>query len=186
MLRLMILRMRAWQVHAAIMFVVAIAVVYFQSYVLARIRSPWLHIDLATIFVVYVSIEHLLFGALLRIACVAALMHMFSGAPDGFYLMYFLLALVIANLVSRVIALHKLSSQFLVFFAIFLLKFVLIYGSLSKVQRAPELFQFILRIGPSLLTTTLFSVPLFSLLARIDSLFDASARRDHRQELVEG
>lgn len=179
------LRMRAWQVHATFMVILAIAVVYFQAYVLARARSPWLHVDLATIFVVYVSIEHLLFGAILRIFCVAALMHMFSGAPDGFYLMYYLLALVISNLFSRVIALHKLSSQILVFLTIFVLKFALIYGSLAKVQRAPEVMQFIWRILPGLVVTTLLSVPLFSLLARLDGLFDASARRDHRQELVE-
>ncbi len=181
----MMLRMRAWQVHAVVMFVASIAIVYFQAYVLARARSPWLHIDLATIFVVYVAIEHLLLGALVRIFCVAALMHMFSGAPDGFYMMYYLLALVIANLVARVIALHKLSSQILVFSGIFLLKFVLIYVSLSKAHRAPDWMTYFLKNSPSLIVTTLFSVPLFSLLARLDGLFDASSRRDHRQELVE-
>ncbi|MEN9809584.1 MAG: hypothetical protein RLZZ488_1151 [Pseudomonadota bacterium] len=181
----MMIRMRAWQVHATLMFFLGIAVVYLQAYGLARARTPWLQIDLATIFVVYVSIEHLLLGALVRIFCVAALMHMFSGAPDGFYLMYYLLALVVANLFSRVIALHKLSSQILVFSVIFVLKFVLIYGSLVKAQRISGMLPFILSVAPSLIVTTLLSVPLFSLLARIDGLFDASARRDHRQELVE-
>lgn len=179
------LRMRAWQVHATVMIFLAFAVVYFQSYVLARARSPWLHIDLVTIFVVYVAIEHLLLGALLRIFCVAALMHMFSGAPDGFYLMYFLLAIVIANLLARVIALHKLSSQILVFLGIFLLKFALVYASLNKNQRVPDLLQFLGRIAPGLIVTTILSVPIFGLLARIDGMFDASARRDRRQDLVE-
>ncbi|MFZ9520383.1 MAG: hypothetical protein ACO3A4_07890 [Silvanigrellaceae bacterium] len=179
------LRMRAWQVHATLMIVIALAVVYFQSYFLARAGSPWLHVDLATIFVVYVAIEHLLLGALLRIFCVAAMMHMFSGAPDGFYLMYFLLAIVIANLLARVIALHKLSSQILVFFGIFLLKFVLVYASLNKNQRVPDLLLFVARIAPSLIVTTILSVPIFGLLSRIDGLFDASARRDRRHDLVE-
>lgn len=179
------LRMRAWQVHAAVMAILAIVVVYFQAYVLSRTVSPWLKVDLVTIFVVYVAIEHLLLGALVRIFFIAALMHMFSGAPDGFFLMYYLLALVISNLVAKVIALHKLSSQIIVFSGVFILKFVLIYGSLSKAHRAPELLTFVLKIAPSLIVTTLVSVPLFGILSRLDGLFDASARRDHRQELVE-
>lgn len=179
------LRMRAWQVHAAVMLILAIVVVYFQAYVLSRIQSPWLKIDLVTIFVVYVAIEHLLLGALIRISCIAALMHMFSGAPDGFFLMYYLLALVISNLVAKIIALHKLSSQILVFAGIFVLKFVLIYMSLNKAHRAPELLTFALKIAPSLIVTTLVSVPLFGVLSQLDGLFDASSRRDHRQELVE-
>ena len=181
----MMLRMRAWQVHAVVMAVLAFVAVYFQAYILSRSSSGWLHVDLVTIYVVYVSIEHLLFGAIVRIFFVAALMHMFSGAPDGFYLMYYLLALVISNLVAKVIALHKLSSQILVFSAIFLLKFVLIYGSLNKVHRVPELMTFVLKIAPSLIVTTVASVPLFGILSRLDGLFDATARRDHRQDLVE-
>lgn len=179
------LRMRAWQGHATVMFVLAIALVYFQSYVLARSGSVWLQIDLATIYVVYVSIEHLLLGALVRVLCIAALMHMFSGAPDGFYVMYYLLALVVSNLVARIIALHKLSSQILVFLVVFILKFVLVYVSLSKSMRVPVVSRFLLDIAPSLILTTLVSVPVFSFMARLDGLFDASARRDHRQELVE-
>lgn len=179
------IRLRAWQVHATVMILVAMVLVYFQSYILGRMHSPWLHLDLATVFVVYVSIEHLLFGALLRIFIVAALMHMFSGAPDGFFLMFYLLALVISNILARFFALHKLSSQFLIFAGIFCLKFVLIYGSLSKAQRAPEVWQFIWRVAPGFMMTTLASVPLFAFFAQLDGLFDASARRDHRQELVE-
>lgn len=178
-------RFRAWQVHATVMILLAMFIVYFQAYILARSQSPWLHIDIATIFVVYVSIEHLLLGALLRILVVASLMHMFSGAPDGFYLMFFLMALVISNTLARFFALHKLSSQFLIFAGIFCLKFVLVYGSLSKAQRASDLVSFLLRVSPSLIVTTLVSVPLFSLFSMIDGLFDASSRRDHRQELAE-
>jgi hypothetical protein len=167
------------------MFLLALAIVYFQAYVLGRARSPWLHIDLVTIFVVYISIEHLLLGALFRIFCVLTLMHVFSGAPDGFYLMYFLLALVISNLVAKVIALHKLSSQGLVFVGLFLMKFVLIYGSLSKNQRAPELTQFIFSVAPSFIVTTVASLFVFSLLSQVDGFFDASARRDRRHNWVE-
>jgi hypothetical protein len=116
---------------------------------------------------------------------VASLMHMFSGAPDGFYLMFYLIALVISNTLARFFALHKLSSQFLIFAGIFCLKFILVYGSLSKAQRVSDLTSFLLRVSPSLIVTTLVSVPLFSLFSMIDGLFDASSRRDHRQELAE-
>jgi len=179
------IRLRAWQAHATLMIVLAMAIVYFQAYVLGRLGSPWLQVDLATVFVVYVSIEHLLLGALVRIFIVAALMHMFSGAPDGFYLMFYLLALVIANVLAKFFALHKLSSQFLIFSGIFCLKFVLVYGSLSKFQRVADFGSFFREVAPSVLVTTLCSVPLFAFFSAIDGLFDASSRRDHRQELAE-
>ncbi len=177
--------LRAWQAHAALMFLLAVVVVYFQAYVLARASSVWLQIDVASVFVVYVAIEHLLFGALVRIAAVGALMHMHSGAPDGFYLMYYLLALVIANLLAKFFALHKLSSQVLIFFGIFLLKFVLIYNGLDRSMGRSGLWKFIVITGPSLIMTTVLAVPLFAVFSAVDHLFDASSRRDHRQELVE-
>ena len=177
--------LRAWQAHAALMFLLAVVVVYFQAYVLARASSVWLQIDVASVFVVYVAIEHLLFGALVRIAAVGALMHMHSGAPDGFYLMYYLLALVIANLLAKFFALHKLSSQVLIFFGIFLLKFVLIYNGLDRSMGRSGLWKFIVITGPSLIMTTVLAVPLFAVFSAVYHLFDASSRRDHRQELVE-
>jgi hypothetical protein len=124
-------------------------------------------------------------GALVRIFVVAGLMHMFSGAPDGFYLMFYLLALVISNVLAKFFALHKLSSQFLIFAGVFCLKFVLIYVSLSKFQRVADFGSFFLEVAPSVVVTTLLSVPLFALFSAIDGLFDASSRRDHRQELLE-
>jgi hypothetical protein len=178
-------RLRAWQAHATIMMLLACILVYFQSYVLARAGSPWLHIDLASVFVVYVAIEHLLLGALIRIFVVAALMHMFSGAPDGFYLMYFLLALVLANLLAKFFALHKLSSQALIFLGIIVLKYALIYASLDKTYGGTSVWNFAARVSPSLIVTTLLAVPLFAVFSSIDQLFDGTSRRDHRQELVE-
>mgnify|MGYP003343237045 CR=1 FL=1 len=148
-------------------------------------QSPWLHVDIASVLVVYVAVEHLLLGAVVRVFVLAALMHMFSGAPDGFYLMYYLIALVVANILARFFALHKLSSQFLIFAGVFLLKFVLIYGSLSKAQRIADVWSFVTRLAPGFIVTTVFSVPLFALFSQIDGFFDASSRRDHRQELAE-
>lgn len=177
--------LRAWQAHAVVMPLLAAFVVYFQAYVLARSSSVWLQIDVASVFVVYVAIEHLLLGALVRIAVVAALMQVYSGAPDGFYVMYYLLALVIANLTAKFFALHKLSSQVLIFFGIFLLKFVLIYNGLDHSSGALNVWKFVLVIGPSLIVTTVLAVPLFALFSAADHLFDASSRRDRRQELVE-
>ncbi|MEY4064905.1 MAG: hypothetical protein RIR26_1113 [Pseudomonadota bacterium] len=178
-------RFRAWQVHAGMMILLAMTVVYLQAYVFGRMQSPWMQIDLASVLVVYIAVEHLLLGAVVRIFILAALMHMFSGAPDGFYLMYNLLALVLANVFARFFALHKLSSQFLIFAGVFLLKFVLIYGSFSKAQRIVDVWSFVARVSPGFLVTTIFSVPFFALFSQIDGFFDASSRRDHRQELVE-
>jgi|GEM_PF-628080 len=173
------------QLHFVVMLAVVCTVVYLQSYVFARSANPWFHVDLTAILVVYVAVEHFLLGAFVRIAVASILMQATSLAPVGFFPMYFLLALVGANLVSRYVVLHNLSSQFLTFAGIFLLKFVLLYFVLFKLGQTITVGAWALLCLPQFVVTTLLSVPAFSLLARLDSSFEFAATRDRRAELVE-
>jgi len=164
---------------------ITILVVYLQAYGFARSANPWFHVDLTSILVVYVAVEHFLIGAFVRILIAGLLMQTLSLAPTGFFPMYFLLALVSANVVSRYVVLHNLSSQFLTFAGVFALKFVLLWFVLFKLGQAPDVLVFAKACLPQFIVTTLLSVPAFSLLARLDSSFEFAATRDRRAELVE-
>jgi hypothetical protein len=173
------------QSHFLVMFLIVIAAVTLQAYVFARSSNPWLHLDLVSIIVVYMSIEHFLLGALVRVLFAGLLMQTLSLAPAGFFPMYCLLALVVSNIVSRYVVLHNLGSQFLTFSGIFLMKFVLLYFVFYKMGMQPTLKEWAFMHMPQFLVTALLSVPLFSLLARLDSSFEFAATRDRRAELVE-
>lgn len=173
------------QIHFIVTLAITFGVVYLQAYVFARSQNPWFHVDLASILVVYVSVEHFLLGAFLRVLVAGFLMQSLSLAPSGFFPMYFIVALVSANVVSRYVVLHNLSSQFLTFAGIFFLKFVLLFFVLFKLGHNPDVWSFVLASVPQFVVTTLLSVPAFSLLARLDSSFEFAATRDRRAELVE-
>ncbi|MCA2959228.1 MAG: hypothetical protein IOD12_03190 [Silvanigrellales bacterium] len=173
------------QIHFLVTLALTFGVVYLQAYVFARSPNPWFHVDLTSILVVYVSVEHFLLGAFLRVLVAGLLMQSLSLAPSGFFPMYFIVALVSANVVSRYVVLHNLSSQFLTFAGIFLLKFVLLYVVLFKLGQNPDVWAFASASLPQFVVTTLLSVPAFSLLARLDSSFEFAATRDRRAELVE-
>jgi hypothetical protein len=173
------------QAHFVITLALTCLVVYLQAYGFARSPNPWFHVDLTAILVVYVSVEHFLLGALARVLVAGLLMQTLSLAPSGFFPMYYVCALVLANVVSRYVVLHNLSSQFLTFAGIFFLKFVLQWFVLYKLGQQPEPLAFAAACLPQFVVTTLLSVPAFSLLARLDSSFEFAATRDRRAELVE-
>lgn len=173
------------QVHFLVMLAVVAVVIHLQAYTSARNPNPWFHVDLASILVVYVSVEHFLVGAFVRVVFAGLLMQTLSSAPAGFFPMYYLVALVAANVVSRYVVLHNLGSQFITFAGIFALKFVFLYFVLFKAGHSPGVAEFALQSLPQFVVTTLLSVPAFSLLARLDSSFEFAATRDRRAELVE-
>lgn len=173
------------QLHFIITFLLTTFVVYFQAYFIARLQNPWLHVDLVTIVIVYMAIEHFLFGAFFRLMAAGALMQLLSGAPDGFFVMYFLLALVVANMISRRLVLHNMASQFLSFAGIFVLKFVLLYFVFYKLGKQPSVWNFIELSLPSLLATTACSVPLFAAFAWFDGLFEFASTRERKQEMID-
>ena len=158
---------------------------FLQAMLFSRLSNPWLHLDLVSVVIVYFSVEHFLFGAFLRVLYAALFMQTLSLAPPGFYLMYFLIALVLSSLISRIFVLHNVLSQLFIFSLIFLLKFVLLYFVVQKSTPLLSPVAFFWSILPTLVGTTLVSVPVFSLLAFVDSRFEYVAFRDRHADRAE-
>lgn len=169
--------------HFLATFLLMMFIVCFQSMVLAKSTSPWLHIDLVTIFVVYVSIEHYLLSALVKVMSAAMLMHSFSAAPMGFYVMYFLLALVFSGFLSRRLVLYNRLSQFLSFAGIFVLKFFLMYFALIRQTQDHSFGSYFVLAYPTLLVTIVLAVPLFRAFSTFDELFEFYSLRDRAPEI---
>jgi hypothetical protein len=170
------------QAHFCFMLVFVYLFGTLQAMYFAGSANPWLHLDLVSILVVYFGVEHFLFGALIRTLVGALFMQSITAAPVGFYVMYFLLALVLSNAISRFFVLHNIFSQLGIFFVIFLMKFVLLYFVMQKQGGTMEFQQFFMMNFPELAGTTLVSVPLFSFLAYVDANFEYVAFRDRRKE----
>ncbi len=159
--------------------------VYFQSFVFSRFENVWLNLDLITIMVFYTAIEHHLFGAFLRISFLAILVHSVSAMPDGFFFMYYLIVLVSASLISRMLVIHNLLSQFISFAALFALKFILLYFVMRSSVRTLSLLDWFLRVTPGFLSTTFVSLPAFAALTEFDKLFEFGAVRNRKQEIAD-
>ena len=159
--------------------------VYFQAFVFSRFENVWLNFDLITIIVFYTAVEHHLFGAFLRISFLAVLLHSISAVPDGFYLMYYLIVLVAASLISRMLVIHNLLSQFISFAALFALKFILLYFVMRSSVRTLSFIDWFLLVSPGFLSTTLVSLPVFAALSEFDRLFEFGAVRNRKQEIAD-
>ena len=115
---------RQW--HFLLMTAILFLCVNFQSFFSARASNPWLHLDLVSVLVVYFSIEHFLGAAFVKVTLAAFIMQATSLAPAGFFLMYFWIALVIANIMAKYVVLHNVFNQLFIFSAIFSAKFLLL------------------------------------------------------------
>lgn len=169
--------------HFIVSLILALAIVCFQAQFIARLASPWLHVDLITVFVVYFSIEHYLLSSLVKIAFVSVLVQMLSGAPSGFYFTYYLLALVFASFLSRKLVLYNRLSQFLAFSGIFILKFVLIYFIFQSRENLGFFSDYFIEVYPTALATILAAVPLFYMFSKIDERFSLVPLSHRRTEI---
>lgn len=160
------------------------ALFFVQLRILSGASSLWAQVDLVTVFVAYVSIEHFLGGAVIKAMAAALLLECFSAAPAGFYVMYYLVVLVCGNILARRLALHNVLSQLAAFVAILALKLVLLYV-LFWVQGRPLPLAALARFLPSLLSTVLCAMPLLGVFSRFDALFEflpVKERRTHEAQ----
>lgn len=170
------------QIHFILTFLIILCTVFLQSYVIARIDSPWLRPDLITILVIYFAIEHSLYSALFKIFVGAYFFETMSAAPQGFFFMYFLIALVVSNAVSRYIVLHKMQNQVLLFAAVFLLKYVLFYFVFSADGQSPLMFDFIEFLLPGLIISSIVAVPVFLLMSQFDEKFEVGSPKRNNND----
>lgn len=166
--------------HYILSLCILIFLVYLQSTLLAKIPSVWFHIDVVSIAIVYVSIEHYLPFAFTKVLFTALLMQANSAAPSGFYVMYFLLILVLANFLSRILIFRSVFGQFSIFLNLYILKYFLFYFSIFP----RDIYFFVTLLLSSwqgFLLTILLSLPLFKVFIFIDSFFEVFSAHDKKK-----
>ena len=166
--------------HFIITLFILVFLVYLQSCLLAKFPSFWFHIDIVSIAVIYVSIEHFLPLALLKILFTALLLQVSSAAPSGFYIMYFLMIVVFSNVLSKILLFSSFFGQFFIFLILFTLKYFLFYFAI--VPR--DLTSFIALFSISwqgFIITVLISLPMFRIFVFIDSFFEFIPSHDKKK-----
>lgn len=157
-----------------------IFLVYLQSSLLAKFPSFWFHIDVVSIAIVYISVQHFLPLALIKILFTAVLLQVCSAAPSGFYVMYFLLIIVFSNILSKVFLFNSFFGQFFIFLSIIILKYFLFYFSIVP-RDLNSLFGIISISWQGFIVTILLSLPFFRLFIFIDSFFEFIPSHDKKK-----
>ncbi|BBH53582.1 hypothetical protein [Fluviispira sanaruensis] len=157
--------------HFAFSLLILIFCIYFQSCLLAKMSSSWFYIDIVSIVVIYMCIEHFLFLSIIKILFAALLMQISSAAPNGFYIMYFLLVLVFSNLLSRIFVISSFLGQTFIFMSLFFLKYLLFYFTIVPRGFTTALY-LIASSWQGFFVTILIALPVFRLLIYIDSFFE--------------
>ena len=166
--------------HFAAMLAILLFFFYVQTLFLSRLSSSWFHIDLITIFIIFISIEHMIIPSLINIMLVATLMQVYSMAPGGFFISYYLLVFILSHAIARLIVVHKLFGQFIVFFSLFLLKYVMAYSSFVIKELPYSLQSFVFENYKECIVTSLVSVPIFKTFSFIDFHFEHFRSRRSR------
>jgi hypothetical protein len=170
------LNIRHW--HQLTMYVLVVLAIVIQSFFVAKFSTSWLHVDLITIVLVYMAIEHQLFYALLCAAFAALFLQTLSSAPNGFFFMYHAQILVVATLVARRVVLWSAVSQYALFIGLLILKYILFAIFVVSLGRVFLFMPFLWAVLPSVLVTSLMAIPGFRLLAALDYHFQIQRGRE--------
>lgn len=106
--------------------------IYIQSYVFAQFSTDWLHIDLVTILLIFICMERNIFSSLFFSLIAGILMHVFSSAPPGVFIIYYLFCSILSNIISTVFLLNSMFFKFFVFCFLYLFKYFVLYLSLGN------------------------------------------------------
>jgi fumarate reductase subunit D len=157
-----------------------------QTCVFSRLHSPWLHVDIATVFLIYVSLEYFLLGACFHCLTGALLLQGASSCPENFFPMYFLLVLCFSAFLARRMVFHRLYSQVLVVVVLLLLKTVLLGLVFALRDNTPNFSWFLAQSLPQVIISSLVAIPLFHGLSRFDQWFSIQERHQEPSSLWGG
>ncbi|APJ04149.1 hypothetical protein AXG55_09625 [Silvanigrella aquatica] len=166
--------------HFIMSLFILIFFVYLQSSLFAKAPSLWLHIDILSIAIVYTSIQHFLPLALIKIIFIAMLLQVSSAVPSGFFVMYFLLILVLSNILSKIFIFNSIFGQFFIFLILFTMKYFLFYFTISH-RDLNSFFSLFFISWKGFLITILISLPIFRILMFIDSFFEFIPSHDKKK-----
>ena len=109
------------------MLLIAIFIIYFQTYFILNLSSPFSAIDLITITIIFLAIEYDILPVLITSIVAGLLCDALAIFHSGFYLFYFVFALFMAKLINKFFVLKNLFSKFLSFLVIYLLKYIFVF-----------------------------------------------------------
>ena len=155
-------------------FLSLVFIIYFcnsiQGVFLAQMSSSWFHIDLVSIIIVYLCIEHHVLLAATLAVVAGNLMQATVTSPHVFFVLYFLFLFVLSNIISNFFVLSSLISKSIIFTVLYLSKYILFYFSLTnryEIGLSP-LFSVYWK---EFIATAVCSFFVFQLLYYFDSLF---------------
>jgi hypothetical protein len=143
--------------------------IYIQSYFFAKFSTPWMHIDFVTILILFLCFEHNFLSSLFFCAVGGILIHVFSSAPTGIFIIYYLLCSVLSNTISTIFLLNSMNFKFIFFCFLYLFKYLIIYLSLNN-KNAIDFLLLILLSWQSIFITLISGFFLFQILHRFDNL----------------
>ncbi len=143
---------------------------YGQSLFLSRLSSAWFHIDFVSIVMVYMCLEHgiLLVTALAFI--VGFLLQTFSSSLDMFFVLYFVLIVLMSNIISSFFVINSTFSRGLVFVFLFVFKYILFFFVLTNKTQI-GFMPLIETYWKEFFSTCVMSIICYKLLAKFDYLF---------------
>ena len=171
--------LRPRHVHFVVTWCLIFLAVALQTCVFSRLPSPWLHVDLATVFLIYVSLEYFLLGACFHCLTGALLLQGASSSPENFFPMYFLVVLAFSAFLARRMVFHRLYSQILVVVFLLLVKTALLGLVFAMRENPPHVQWFLSQSLPQVIVSSLLAIPLFHGLSRLDQWFSIQER--HRE-----
>jgi hypothetical protein len=150
-----------------------IAIIIFnniQAIFLSQIKIHWLHIDILSIIIAYLSIEKsVLFSSFFAIFT-GYLLQTSTPAPYHFFVLYFLSTVTITNLVCNFIVLTSTASKNFLFCFLYLIKYILFYFIINN-RNEIGLFTLLFIYWKEIFTTILAAFLVYPILLKIDSQF---------------
>lgn len=163
---------KPWISIVFILPVVALAFVLFQVHWIARVPTPWLHIDVVSIFVFWVAFNLRLGMAIFVTACACALIEVQSGIKPGFYLMYYSQLLLLPYVERKLWVDPPAWSRYLLFPAAFLAKQFWLFLLVLMQGDHPPFIDFMWWNGPSFMATCVAQIPVCTILTWLAARLD--------------
>jgi hypothetical protein len=141
-----------------------------QALFFAQLSTPWFHVDLVSITVAYICVEQTIWIATFAAVIAGFLFQTNATSPHLFFVLYFLLLVVISNIVAHFFVLTGRFSKTILFVLLFLVKYIFFFFSLSN-RYEIGIFPLISVYWKEYLATVLVSFFAYQVLYYFDSLF---------------
>lgn len=152
------------------LFILISTCMSIQSTFLTQIGYSWFHIDLVSIIIVYLCLEHHIIFAALQAIIAGCLLQVSSSSPHVFFILYFMLVVVFANLISGFFVINSLISKIFIFSSLYLIKYILFYFSLNN-RYDIGFSTLIFAYWKEFFSTIIISFFFYQVLMKLDSFF---------------